>query len=266
MNLLFWPTALGAGLSFWIGLRTERATRSRAIRWWLLASYAVAATPGAVFALHYTKLLGEPLWLYELRATPRSELAATGVGLFAGYLQGLRPQYPLLLRQLRRFTIPVLLAVVIAAPYLKPILFPLNRTQLQSRWDNGVCLQSTPSSCGPASAATLARLAGKPAEEGELARESLTYAGGTENWYLARTLRKRGLTVSFMKLPLDVSELPSPAIAGVKLPQGSGHFIAILGRDGTNYVVGDPLVGHEVSSLDALRSSYKFTGFFLVVK
>ncbi len=266
MNWMFWPTALVAGLLFWLGLRVEHSTASRTARWLLCATSVLAAVPGLLFALHYTKLLGEPIWFYEFRAARGSELTAAGIGLLAGWAQGLRPKQPLLQRQFKRLTIPALLAIVVAVPYVKPVLLPLNQSQLQSRWDNDVCLQSTSSSCGPASAATLARLAGKPVAESELARESLTYAGGTENWYLARALRHRGLTVIFVKAPRDVTSLPAPAIAGVKLTHGAGHFIAILGKEGDDYIVGDPLVGREVISVDALRSAYRFTGFFLVVK
>lgn len=266
MNPMLWPTMFIAAVLFWGGCRAEQCMVSQRLRLTFVLAAALSALPGFFFAAYYTKLLGEPLWLYEFRAAPGSELTAAGVGLLAGYLHRLRAKYPALRRQLRRFTVPALLVLILGVPYIKPIIRPLNWGQMQNHWDREVCLQSTPSSCGPASAATLCRLAGKAVEEIDLARESCTYAGGTENWYLAQALRRRGMTVTFLKQDAASDSLPTPAIAGVKLAQGTGHFIALVGREGTNYLVGDPLIGREVMSLAELNSQYRFTGFFLVVK
>ena len=98
-----------------------------------------------------------------------------------------------------------------------------------------------------------------------MAHDSLTYAGGTENWYLARALRKRGFTVEFILADPNVQVFPTPAIAGVKLPQGTGHFIALISSAGTNYVGSDPLTGKFFTSLTELNVDYQFTGFFLKI-
>ena len=84
--------------------------------------------------------------------------------------------------------------------------------------------------------------------------------------YLARALHRHGLKTEFVELPPDANELPHPAIAGVVLSYGTGHFIPILGKEGANYIVGDPMQGREVKSLAELRAEYRFTGFFLLVK
>jgi ABC-type bacteriocin/lantibiotic exporter with double-glycine peptidase domain len=113
---------------------------------------------------------------------------------------------------------------------------------------------------------TLAKLAGVELDEHQLARECFTSERGTENWYLARALQRHGMKTEFVELPADTSELPHPAIAGVVLSYGTGHFIPILGKEGNNYVIGDPLNGREVKSLAELRDEYHFTGFFMIVK
>jgi len=266
MNPLFWPTfALGV-LCFWFGLRLLRRPQNsqmRALTW----TFAICtAMPGILFAAYYTKLLGEPLWLYRFRALPGSELTAAGLGLVAGMIQARRTTSPTLNRLTSAIGVPLIFAFVLCAPYLKPMLRPLRLSDSANQPSDGVCRQSTPSTCGPASAVTLAKLAGVDLDEHQLARECFTSERGTENWYLARALRRHGLKAEFLELSTDTDELPAPAIAGVVLSYGTGHFIPILGKEGTNYVVGDPMHGREVKSLAELRVEYRFTGFFLIVK
>lgn len=266
MNQMIWPTALLAILLFWAGMGAENRITSPRIRIVFILVAAIFAIPGFLFVFYYTKLLGQPTWFCEFRSWPYTELAGGGVGLLLGFVHQLRHKNPTLRRQLRLGTVPAILAVVVVVPFVKPIVRPLDARQLQERWQNGVCIQSTPSTCGPASAATILRSMGKEGTEAELARECFTYAGGTESWYLARSLRKRGCKVEFKRLTSESSDLPLPAIAGVKLREGAGHFIALLGRSGTNFVGNDPLNGKFTASLAELRSEYLFTGSFLVIK
>ena len=266
MNHMLWPTALIAILLFWLGIKVGQKVINPLIRNLLILLATVLAVPGILFAAYYTKLLGEPIWLYEFRSWPETELTAGGLGLILGLIHQLRHKHPFLQRQLRVATVPVILAVMLAVPYLKPVVRPLDIRQLQERWQDGVCIQSTPSTCGPLSAATILRLIGKNVTEAELARDSFTYAGGTENWYLARALRKRGCIVEFRKVAPGTKDFPTPSIAGVKIQQGSGHFIALTGRDGANYIGGDPLGGKFSAPLSELKAEYTFTGFFLIIK
>lgn len=266
MNQMLWPTLLIAVLLFWIGMQMEQKIIVSPSRILFIFAAIALAIPGILFAGYYTKLLGEPIWFYEFRTVPNTELAAAAVGLLAGFIHQARHKHPQMKRQLSAVTIPAIVAVVLAIPYLKPIIRPLDKSQLHEHLEEGVCIQSAASTCGPASAATLVRALGKNATEAELAQESLTSASGTENWYLARALNKRGFQTKFKRIAPDFPHFPTPAIAGVKLDQGAGHFIALLGYDGTNYIASDPLTGRFVTTLSQLKSDYHFTGFFLVIK
>jgi hypothetical protein len=266
MNHLLWPTALLAAALFWLGTRVETKLTTPVPRLGFIVIAIVLALPGLLFAAYYTKLLGEPIWLYRFRALRGTELSAAGVGLLAGFLHQVRHKHPQLRKQLRAATVPFILAVIIGAPYVKPLLRPLNHRQLTDRWQDDVCLQSTPSTCGPASAATILKSLGREGTEAELAQESLTYVGGTENWYLARALRRRGVEAEFKFISPDNQSLPTPAIVGVKLPNGSGHFIALSQHDGTNYIGGDPLTGRFSAARTELQSTYQLTGFFLIIR
>jgi hypothetical protein len=266
MNPMFWPTALLAVLLFWLGTVAERCIVLPATRKVFLVLAAAIAAPGLLYVLYYTKLLGQPSWFFELRSWRYTELAGAGVGLLFGYIHHCRHKHPSLRRQLRRGTMPAIFAVVIAVPFLKPVVRPVDFRQMQDRWEGDVCLQSTPSTCGPASAATILRSLGKDVTEVELARECFTYAGGTEIWYLARSLRKRGCSVEFKTMDLGDAALLLPAVAGVRLREGTGHFIALLRNDGTNFIGNDPLTGKFKATLSELQTDYRFTGSFLLIK
>ena len=266
MNHFVWPTIVLGVIAFLAGSHLDEKLKVRSSRTAVVIVCVVCALPGVSFAAYYTKLLGEPIWLYRFRAVPGTELAAAGMGLLAGYIHHARLKHPILRRQLRAFTAPTLLAIALFAPYVKPIIRPLRLDPAAERWENGVCLQSTASTCGPASAATILRTLGGHASEFELARDSYTYAGGTENWYLARAIRGRGHNVEFTKLQISSDEIPTQAVAGVKLDHGSGHFISVIGRNGETFTVADPLSGKFAATQGELRQQYRFTGFFLLIK
>lgn len=99
-----------------------------------------------------------------------------------------------------------------------------------------------------------------------MARESLTSRGGTEIWYLARALRRRGLETMVVIRPTPVTDIPSRSIAGVVLPGNAGHFIAILENDGERIKIADPLFGEFTGSKQEMLNQYHFTGFFLVLR
>jgi hypothetical protein len=265
MNPFFWPTLAASVILFWAGYRMVRAARAPSHIALLWMTALVLALPGGFFTCYYTGWLGEPLWLYRFRTISGSEISAAGLGLLAGVLEGTRESWPRFKRLTSRLGIPVLFAIILFVPYVKPLSRPLQLPGSPRGWVNGVCLQSTSSTCGPASAATLTRLAGKTIEEFDLARECFTSGKGTENWYLARALKRHGMQVAFRKTATN-TDLLFPAIAGVKLTYGTGHFIPILGKEGDNYIIGDPMIGSEVKSLAELRDAYQFTGFFLIVK
>jgi hypothetical protein len=266
VNPFFWPTLIFGALCFWLGMQANRRLpEKRALVWSICI---LAALPGILFAVYYLKVLSEPLWLYRFRAMAGSELSAAGLGLLGGMLQASRPSWPRMRKLTSAFGIPILFTFALCAPYLKPLLRPLHLPAMTNEATDGVCRQSTPSTCGPASAVTLARLAGVELDEHELARASFTSAGGTENWYLVRALRARGLQPEFMRLEANPNQLPYPAIAGVRLKYatGTGHFIPILEETNGQYQIGDPMRGPETMTLARLRELYDFTGFFLIVK
>jgi hypothetical protein len=268
MNYLLIPTLLIAAVLFGLGVWWARRAPNGAGFYALCGLGALIAVPGVLFAAYYLKIFGEPLWLYQFRSLPFTELTAGGAGLLAGLLHGRLSGGERFRRIAGRRFFPVILALGLLAPYLKPLVRPPRWDQFQDRWSEDVCLQTSESSCGPACAATLLRQFHKTVAEEQLARAAFTSRTGTENWYLARTLRGHGLEARFAFEPDVNKPWPFPAIAGVRMPSlgNAGHFITVLDRIGDKYVVGDPLHGRIVQSQSELREKYDFTGFFMVVK
>lgn len=262
INPTAFPTILLAAGFFWLGLWVERKATSTKERYGLLVVALVFALPCFASGLFYTHLFDHWASFYRFRALPFSELTFAGAGLIAGVFYGwLEPE-----TWGEKVVVPVALLVLIGLPFSKSALDPVDLSRLQQECKGEVCLQSTMSTCGPSSAATILKVYGQAASERELAKEAFTYRGGTESWYLARALRRRGFDADFVFQPPEAASVPAPSIAGVVLKGGTGHFVAVLGSTNDSVVIGDPLIGRLDIKRSELQRRYRFTGFFLVFR
>lgn len=260
-NYIFVPALGLAGAFFLLGFRLRKnIVRPHGAALAIIAS-AILALPGALMVVYYIHLFDNAVWFYEFRALPYSELSISGLGFMAGVFHSNDPRDSLS----RRFSAPVVLFLVLMVPFIKPILASVDFSHIKNRWADDVCLQSTPSTCGPASAASLLKSFGQEASEKDLAKECFTSTGGTENWYLARAFQRRGIDVQFLNLRETPGHIPVPAIAGVTLRDGAGHFIAVLAETPTDYIFGDPLTGKIVVPKSLAQKQFHFTGFFMAV-
>lgn len=260
MNWLVIPTLAGALLLFVLGQRTVRRCPTSMQKLALTSLWLLLSIPGFLLPLYYLHLFDDAVWFYEFRSVPFTELTAMGAGLFAGALAELA-------RGPRLFSRAFLIAILvlgIVAPHMKPLLAPVASHRFSDRWNDNVCMQSTPSSCGAASAATIFLGLGNSLSEQDIAKECFTYLGGTENWYIARAFRQRGCTVAYRIERGLPDDLRTPAIAGVRVG-GVGHFIAILDRSDGKFTTGDPLVGPEKLDMGEMDKKFDFTGFFMEI-
>ncbi len=217
----------------------------------------VLALPGALFGLYYRHVLPEWEGFYTLRSWPGSELLMVFVGAAGGALAAM------LSRVLAVF--PFLLAAALgAAPLVKSFVDPLAQGDIKNRWEGEVCLQSTGSTCGPASVCTMLKHFGITVTEGDVARAAYTTMSGTEAWYLARFVRRQGLMPRFCFRDTFSPEAGLPAMVGVH--QGStGHFIVVLEQTGSQLTIADPMRGEEHLSMAEFQHRYQFTGFHMVI-
>jgi len=273
INWMIMPTAAMAILLYWAGKKDWLVNRIYRYRIVGIGLTMAAAAPALLLATYYYHWLDNAAWFYAFRSARFTELPAAGIGLSAGMITQVSGQY-FCKRQMSALgaflsvILALLCVLILIIPYVKPVLLPLS-LPLQDRWSDGICIQTTPSTCGPASTATILRQYGWQVTEEQLAKECYSCGTGTENWYMARAMLRRGLIVNYLIAPRQSDELPYPAIAGTGAGgTGSGHFIAILGKDkaGQRYIVGDPVSGRLVLDKNALRRRYSFTGFFMVVR
>jgi hypothetical protein len=250
-------SAILAFAAFFVAYRSSKriSTKSRI----LIAFLAiVAAIPAASFAVYYAHVIPEWNWYYQFRSIAGTEFLMVFIGVAGGMVATLMPRFLLV--------IPLLgVALFSVAPIIKPFIGPIPNGSFRDEWNGEVCLQSTPSTCGAASTATILKQLGADVTESELAAEAHSYARGTEAWYLARAARSRGFDVNFKFNPGFSPEDGLPAVVGVRL-ESIGHFIAILGQEGDKFIIGDPLRGRKLLSREELELRYDFTAFHMRIK
>jgi hypothetical protein len=247
-------------LSVMVFAATYQCFRHRSIRVGIcfLLGFALLAVPSFWFAVYYLHVLGEHAWFYTLRSWPGSEFLVVFLGCAGGVAASLLP------RSLRCLPLSAVLVIALA-PYIKPLIGPISDSAFLDQWKGAVCLQSTPSTCGPASVTTILRHLGVNTTERATARAAYSYSGGTEAWYLARYARRRGLSAHFDFRSTFSPVVGLPAVVGVRL--GSvGHFIAVLDFHDDLITFADPLRGEERLSLAEFQRRYEFTGFHLVIQ
>jgi hypothetical protein len=247
---------------FWVGMTLQRRTQSGVLRSLFLVIGIVIAAPGFLLVTYYTHLFDNAGWFYTFRTLRFSEISLCGLGWIAGFLYSwLDPE-----TMGGKVLGPAALLALVSVPFIKPVLDPIDLDRLQDRCPGGVCLQTTYSTCGPASSASLLEAFGQDASEQQLARESFTSKGGTEIWYLARAFQRRGFRADFVVQSPDHVSPPNPSIAGVVLRGGQGHFIALVSENAGQITFVDPLKGKFVVTPDELRARYHFSGLFLVAR
>lgn len=207
---------LSAAVLFWLGSVLAKKSLSRSRNGSLLLVGMVLAAPGLLFVLYYTHLFDNAGWFYSFRVLPLTEFLPGGIGLLGGVLHSWFDAETLG----QRLLVPSALLVLVLIPFVKPLLDPIELDRLRDHCEGDVCMQSTLSTCGPSSAATLLKAFGQTASEKQLAGECLTSRGGTEIWYIARALKRRGFRQHVLIQSSESRSLPSPAIAGVVLHAG----------------------------------------------
>ncbi|MAS95936.1 MAG: hypothetical protein CMO55_22250 [Verrucomicrobiales bacterium] len=224
----------------------------------ITAVLILLAVPGASFSAYYLHLFPESEWYYEFRSWRGTEFLVVFIGAAGGAVGAL-------VNPVVKYIVFAMVFFAAYAPFCKPIVAPLPKDAFANVEEDGIWQQSTPSTCGPASTATVLSLFGKNITEKEVARRAYSYRGGTEAWYLARVIRDEGLKAEFRFGEGFEPEFSYPAITGVTVG-GIGHFIVIFGPEGDDFVIADPLKGREVISPKQLKERYLFTGFNLQVK
>lgn len=180
------------------------------------------------------------------------------------------------------------LALLALATLLQPVLQPRLRPVAGSnQWDgHGVCIQSTPTTCSAAAAATMLKHHGIDQTESELVRLCLTDARGTPSLGMWRglSLATKGTAMKPRVVSATVEDLlttgPWPTVLVVGLPRrgadpiyiqqygwdpGFRHSVVLFGRKEEGLIdIGDPAIGRETWSDDDLRVLWRGEAIELV--
>lgn len=152
-------------------------------------------------------------------------------------------------------------------PFIAPMVDRRQLSRLHTEIDkDGVCLQTTDYTCGPAAAVTVLRKLGLPAEEGQIA--ILSYTSGQEGTSedmladgLAQEYGSRGILAE-CRVFHSVAELQQacPVLAVVKYSLLVDHWVAVLDVTGSEVVVGDPLGGLVHMTHEEFAERWRFVG------
>ncbi|HEX3799788.1 MAG TPA: cysteine peptidase family C39 domain-containing protein [Verrucomicrobiae bacterium] len=210
--------------------------------------------------------------------TPPISWMMLGRAKFAsvGFIGAMMLTTPLLKLPLRRDRIALgcLGAVIVLLASVWPFLAPaFNHDYLASlvtRIDSdGVCLQNTAYTCGPASAVTALRKLGLPAEEGQVAILAHTSAAaGTPPDVLAQALAQeysaRGLVCTYRHFAsVDELKRAGLTLAVVKFNLVLDHYVTVLDVSGDTVTVGDPLNGLTKMTFVEFADKWRFEGVVL---
>jgi hypothetical protein len=258
-----------------LGLSIGRSGR----KWALLA---MLLTIG--FMLAFPFVLQDKLFLVRLLPFSSliilANLQPLAVGLVAGLAWHIIPGPPA-----RRWM--VLVPLLLVGGYA--VYMPLRGHQLPIRdmWYDGVCVQTTDASCSAAAAATLLMVHGIPARESEMAKLCLTRDRGTTIHGLYRGLKLKTAGTGWdvaVSTTSDIERLKQlngrPAIITVGLAAGRGgsaeyrdwgwqpgvyHTVVLFGFHPNGRAdIGDPAVGRESWSPEALADLYRGEALYLI--
>lgn len=155
-------------------------------------------------------------------------------------------------------------------PVVSPALLEKKLLGLETNIDSdGICLQTTSYTCGPAAAVTAIGQFGLSAEEGEMALLSNTsLRGGTLAWSLHSAIEERyskdGLKCEYRKFD-SVSELGEAGITLVIVKEGFllDHWVTVLDVSDKAVVLGDPGFGKISIKREVFEKVWRFSGIVL---
>ncbi|MFC1707148.1 cysteine peptidase family C39 domain-containing protein [Planctomycetota bacterium] len=152
-------------------------------------------------------------------------------------------------------------------PFLEPLLIRSRLLGLETNVSSdGVCLQSTSYTCGPAAAVTALGMLGLRAEEGELAVLAYTSSvAGTPPDLLCTALQQRygeaGISAEYRCFE-GIDGLPERGVVLAEAKFGflTDHWVVILGLTETGVLIGDPLFGQRNLSREAFARGWRHRG------
>ncbi|MHC4122329.1 MAG: cysteine peptidase family C39 domain-containing protein [Planctomycetota bacterium] len=177
-------------------------------------------------------------------------------------------------RKYEKFVVCTLMTVVVVwfsiLPFCVPAVIKGYLCNLQTKVDsNGICIQSTNYTCGPAAAVTALRKLGLSAQEGEIAVLSHTSPMiGTLPRNLCKALKNRygadGLECEYRHFE-SITQLKDAGVTlvVVKVAFLLDHCITVLEVSDQLITVADPIIGTMLMSHEQFEKIWRFSGIVL---
>jgi len=155
-------------------------------------------------------------------------------------------------------------------PFLEPELIRDRLAAMKTRYDkDGVCMQNTEYTCGPASAVSGLRYLGFEAEEGEIAILAKTSScAGTPPDMLCAALQNRyadeGLDCTYQVFK-SFDQLKQAGVVLVEMKFGTfvGHWVAVLSAKDDEVIIADPCGGKRYAKPMEFIKKWRFNGVVL---
>ena len=166
--------------------------------------------------------------------------------------------------------IAVFVSLLSILPFLAPVLIEKKLSNLATTFaPDGVCLQSSNYTCGPAAAVTALQKLGLTANEGEIAILSHTIPIiGTLPKCLRNAIQSRyanqGLQSEYRRFE-SVSQLKNAGVilAVMKSAILSDHCVAVLDVTDNTVKIADPVSGRLTLSYEQFAKAWRFSGIVL---
>ncbi len=256
--------ALIAVLGMVLGVLSRRLRRPYWAVGYVLALAVIAVlTLGRTTSLHFMPPVS---WIVATRM--RFILVAIATTL------GLTTPLSRLPRRWERVTVCLLMGGLLVRfallPFLMPALIQDRLARLESTIDNnGVCLQATQYTCGPAAAVTALLRLGLPASESQIAiRSHACPTVGTLPACLSHALSTQyasdGLRCRYRRFD-SIAQLAGSGItlAIVKSAFLQDHCVAVLDVSEDVVTIGDPMTGIVAVPREQFRTMWRFSGVVL---
>jgi predicted double-glycine peptidase len=185
--------------------------------------------------------------------------------------------FSILMPKLKTLLAKAFLALLIAVsviyfaiiPFLTPVLIRSDLAKLPTQFLNGICLQSTNFTSGPACAVTALKQFDISAQEGSLAIDSCTTPfWGTDEDLLAGAVEKQyklaGVSAK-VRFFDSVSQLAEtcPTIAVVRYSSLVDNYLTIIDVRGKFLIIGDSIHGQVRMSFEDFEKIWRFRGIVI---
>lgn len=249
---------------FFIGRLLCEKINSNKLKVKILLILILISIPAMSFIIYYFHVIDNQIWYIEFRSINNIEKLTMFLGILIGYISKLLEKKG---RDTKRIIIYLGMNLIfLIIPFIKPIISPIKRNNtFENEWKDGVCIQTTGSTCGPSSLATILKFYGIEKTEEEISKKAFTSGTSTEIWYLIRYARKEGLKVKVYKNK-DIKETETPAIIGTKLGENIGHFITILSIKDNKLIIGDSLEGKKEMTEEEFLKEYRYEKIGISIK